>query len=823
MKRIVLLAAILLSVICITGCEYGMQEMMDELTTPPGSSVIYNANGADRGSAPDDVTEYREGSLVTVLDNSGNLERDNSYYFTGWNTSADGSGTTYTPGETFTIAKSDIMLYARWRQGTFYSVTYNTNGASGIAPVDNTWYESGTRVYVKGSGGLALTGYSFGGWSNGAETYTAGDSFVIASDTVLYAKWEQGATYRVTYHANGGTGGVPADETGYTPGAEVNVLANTGNMYMTGYRFGGWNTKSDGSGTNYAAGSTFIMGSADVDLYAKWDSYTYVVTFDSQGAGTNAYPEQVIVSTPNIYVAALPSVPVRTGYIFGGWWTLPNGGGTQFAGFTEVTGSITVYAKWTAGIYYIVFNKNDAGATGTMANQGIVYGASANLNACGFTKVNQYFAGWSTTPKGAVEYFDGAVITMNTLGLYLYAVWEYVSPKLDTTFGGNGIVTTAVGSSIDDGREVVIQSDGKIVVAGGSYIGSFENFAVVRYNSDGSLDKYFDEDPEKSASGTGDGIVTTAIGTSHAGGRSVVLQADGKIVVAGYSSNGSNNDIAVVRYNTNGTLDTSFGGDGIVTTAPSAGDDYGNSVVIQSDGKIVVTGGSVVVRYNIDGSLDTTFGSNGIVAIAIILSSVQSVTIQANGKIVVVGYTFFGGSNNETVVIRYNTDGSLDTSFGGDGHVTTASGYMGGNSVAVQPDGKIVVVGTSTNESNRWVISVTRYNTDGSLDITFGGDGVVDVAVSTENTLGFSVALQSDGKIVVAGYSINVSDYDFAVVRYNTDGSPDTSFGDDGFVIVDTGGGYGKSITIQPDGKIVVAGETFTSSGPDFCVIRLVP
>ena len=174
---------------------------------------------------------------------------------------------------------------------------------------------------------------------------------------------------------------------------------------------------------------------------------------------------------------------------------------------------------------------------------------------------------------------------------------------LDTTFSGDGILTTAIGAGNDAASSVVLQSDGKIVVAGYSYNGSNYDIAVVRYNTDGSLDTSF---------GTG-GKVTTAIGLGEDLALSVVVQSDGKIVVAGYSHNGSNYDIAVVRYTDTGSLDTTFSGDGILTTTIGSRDDYAESVVVQSDGKIVVAGYSyngsnndfAVVRY-----LNTVSSSN---------------------------------------------------------------------------------------------------------------------------------------------------------------------------------------------------------------------
>jgi uncharacterized delta-60 repeat protein len=245
-----------------------------------------------------------------------------------------------------------------------------------------------------------------------------------------------------------------------------------------------------------------------------------------------------------------------------------------------------------------------------------------------------------------------AVLLLIAAGLL--PTFSYAQPgSLDLSFDNDGIVTTAFGNNTDQGYSVAIQSDGKIVVAGYSYNGSDYDFALVRYNADGSLDNSFDSD----------GKITTAIGNGDDLGFSVGIQSDGRIVVAGKSSNGSNDDFALVRYNTDGSLDNSFDSDGKVTTAIGSGDDKGSSVAKQSDGKIMVAGltynGSdfdfALVRYNIDGSLDNTFDSDGKVTTAIGSGDDMGLSVakQNDGKIVAAGYSN-NGSNNDFALVRYN-------------------------------------------------------------------------------------------------------------------------------------------------------------------------
>ena len=393
--------------------------------------------------------------------------------------------------------------------------------------------------------------------------------------------------------------------------------------------------------------------------------------------------------------------------------------------------------------------------------------------------------------------------------------------SLDTSFGSGGTVTTVIGSSNDFAYSTAIQSDGKIVAAGYSLNGSNSDFALARYNVDGSLDTSF---------GSG-GKVTTAIGLYEDFAYSTAIQRDGKIVVAGYSYNGSNDDFALVRYNLNGSLDTSFGSGGKVTTAIGSSHDYANSVAIQSDGKIVVAGYSfngsnddfALARYNVDGSLDTSFGSGGKVTTAIGSSDeIYSVVIQSDGKIVASGNSW-NGSNDDFALVRYNVDGSLDTSFGSGGKVTTAIGPANdyADSVVIQSDGKIVVAGASWNGENN-DFALARYNVDGSLDTSFGIGGKVTTAIRSSDDSANFVVIQSDGKIVAAGYSSNGGKGVFALARYNVDGSLDTSFGTGGKVTTAIGSSEDDaySVAIQSDGKIVAAGFSFNGSNYDFALAR---
>ncbi|MFG2985674.1 calcium-binding protein [Streptomyces sp. NPDC048258] len=311
--------------------------------------------------------------------------------------------------------------------------------------------------------------------------------------------------------------------------------------------------------------------------------------------------------------------------------------------------------------------------------------------------------------------------------------------------------------------------------------------------------------------GTG-GTVTTDFEGGNDVARGVAVQADGKIVAAGAGGAG---DFTLARYNTDGSLDTTFDTDGKVTTDFAGGNDRANGVVVQADGKIVAAGGAGfdfgLARYNTDGSLDTTFGTGGKVITGFFAGDEAfGVALQADGKIVAAGGTDTGSSTNtDFALARYNTDGSLDTTFDTDGKVTTdfALGFDQAHGVKVQADGKIVAAGEGESAGNV-DFALARYNTNGSLDTTFDTDGKVTTDFGgTERA--FGVALQADGKIVAAGGSTA-----FSLARYNTNGSLDTSFDTDGKVTT-AFAGQANGVALQADGKIVAAG------GPgDFALAR---
>ena len=418
--------------------------------------------------------------------------------------------------------------------------------------------------------------------------------------------------------------------------------------------------------------------------------------------------------------------------------------------------------------------------------------------------------------------------------LGLFIVFAGVSPaqaadgSLDPAFGDGGIVTTDIGGNDDLGLDVEVQPDGRILMAGTSsnVDGTDNDFGLVRYNPDGSLDTTFDTD----------GKVTTSFGAGYDLASAVALQADGKILAAGHTNNGNESDFALARYSLDGSLDATFDLDGRVTTPIGTGDDFGTDVAVQADGKIVVAGFSfndatsgdmlVLARYNEDGLLDETFGSLGIVTAGFGCAAAgYALALQPDGKILVAGHTC-GLDSLDFALARFNSDGSPDTTFDQDGIVTTDFGnsYDSGHAVALQPDGRIIVAGHSFTDSNVSIdFALARYNPDGSPDTSFDEDGKVTTDLGGWRDFGYAITLQPDGKIVVAGeqWQQEGGTVDFALARYQSDGTLDSSFDTDGIVITDMSpGDYAAAVTLQPDGRILVAGFSDNGFNFDFALAR---
>jgi uncharacterized delta-60 repeat protein len=333
-----------------------------------------------------------------------------------------------------------------------------------------------------------------------------------------------------------------------------------------------------------------------------------------------------------------------------------------------------------------------------------------------------------------------------------------VSGALDSTFDGDGKVTTDFGGRSDGADDVALQADGKIVAAGSGFPEPVRpvDFALARYNRDGKLDPTF---------GDGGKVLTTFALNSIDGATALVIQSDGKIVAAGSTRSGPRRQFAVARYLPNGSLDPSFDGDGLAVTPVSSGDDIVFDLAVQPDGKLVAAGWSspggfdiALARYNPDGSLDGNFDADGVVVASIFRPAstyAAKVLVQPDGKILT------GGAG----LARFNPDGSVDRSFGTAGRAATEFGLL---TPLLQRDGKILAAGSSSSAGNYSDFAVVRLTAAGRVDSTFGSGGRVVTNFRAQDDA-TDAALLANGKLVVSGYTAEVpfeSPADFVVARY---------------------------------------------------------
>jgi uncharacterized delta-60 repeat protein len=413
--------------------------------------------------------------------------------------------------------------------------------------------------------------------------------------------------------------------------------------------------------------------------------------------------------------------------------------------------------------------------------------------------------------------------------------------KLDPSFGlgGRSLLDVAGGAWEDEPFTLIQQPDGKLAMPGKAHGNTTDfDFAVIRLNENGTRDKSF----------SGDGVVTIDIFGGYDEALGIVRQADGKLVVAGFGRNPATGleDFALARVNSDGTLDTTFGGDGVVTTDFFAGNDRAMGLVIQPDGKLVAGGYArdpatdldfALARYDSGGSLDITFDGDGKATTDFTGSAdaIQRMTTQPDGKFVAVGVTlntYLG--NQDFAIARYNTNGSLDAGFATYGKAGVASTDFLGNadsalSVLVAPDGKILAGGLVFNpQNNSYDMGLARYNADGNLDTsfgTYGKPGLVTVDYFRLYDQILALALQPDGKIFAAGHAKHPQrSFEFALARFNADGTRDATFGYGGVVTTDFSGGPDgiHGLVLRTDGKAVVTGDSYNprTGGDDFALAR---
>lgn len=392
--------------------------------------------------------------------------------------------------------------------------------------------------------------------------------------------------------------------------------------------------------------------------------------------------------------------------------------------------------------------------------------------------------------------------------------------KPDSTFGTNGSSFSDYAVSYDQANAAFLQADGKILLGGSTLGTSNNNFALIRYDPSGKIDVSFGN-PAK---------ITTTTSPANDEANTVTVSSDDHIFLGGHTEILSNDlDLVLITYDKDGNIYPKISAQGKLSFTDNMRYIQLNAVIVHSDSDMLYAGHfydpvktdvefvlqhySTATGFGIITTFTTDFGGGA--------NYCQSLLELSDGKLLASGYVFTG-RNYDFALCRYEKDGSLDSSFGINSKVTTdiSVNQDYAYSSALQKDGKIILAGTSLNDK-QWQIALVRYNSDGSLDNSFGNSGIVLTTLHDSDDEAHGIALQNDGKIVVAGYTFNGKNYDVALARYNINGDLDSTFGNFGKVETGLAAGDIKAngMVIEPDGKIIVAGYAFNGKDDDFAVL----
>lgn len=728
---------------------------------------------------------------------------------------------------------SDFAL-VRYNPDGSPDTTFGTNG-NGIVFTDPGQYAQITAIAIQADGkivvdgfigspgvnnaGIALARYQ----TNGALDLNFGTGGIIAVPggeyDALYGLMIQSDQKIVAVGSSGGaafaiyrftTNGTPDSSFG---GGTGRVLTSVG----TNNRLEQYHTVATQAGGVTVGDPDKIVAAGfytDFSVF-PWNTYQTLIRYNIDGTLDSSFGHSGIVT--NLIGNGI-SQPV----------------GVMVQGFFSQPRKITVGGSYSDGTsnYFAVNRYTDTGILDTTFGTG---NSGKTVLAIGPATGNADAAATAmSTPAGTfiVSGYAGA-----TESGYDFASVRFNSSGLvDTSFGTNGLLLSDVADGASQARAAAIQTDGKIVVVGhNSFLtnnSQNDRFALARFNPDGSADTSF---------GTG-GKTTLSFGPSASDdANAVALQPDGKIIAAGSDSSGG---FALARFNPNGSLDTSFGTNGMTTAQIGGGGAQISAIRLQSDGKILAGGyvnsGSssfALARFTSNGILDTNFGSGGSVLTTFTapLDLAFGIGTQPDGKIALAGTAISINGTTYTAdfaVARYNTNGALDFSFGSLGRAT---GNVGGGTLdigyamAMQPDGKIVVAGAASlgtfagpaagNPSVNSFLALMRFNTNGTPDNSFGAGGSVITQVGAFSDFATSVALQTDGKILVTGASQS-GFYKFFALRYTSNGVVDGSYGNGGTTLVDFGTSTNEvayGLSLDSFGRAILSGD----AGGAFAVARL--
>lgn len=705
------------------------------------------------------------------------------------------SGTVVTPvgaqGLPFSIAQINAIrlqtdgrivvagsAYTGTNQSAFTLVRYHTNGA-----LDTTFGTNGT--------GIVYTDFPFGAVIRAMSLQ--GDGKIVVAGYTVYAGGNAGqrAVALARYQTNGtldtsfGAGGtqITTGVDGYT-GAHAMLIQSDGKILAVGIGIGPGHNGTD---------------------FALYRYTTNGVLDPAFGGGTGKVYTQIHTNASN-HADSAEAVAIQFGN-----FTVQNPDKIVVAG-TYRNFNIPGHQVVALTRYHM-----DGTLDATFGNNGIVTNILTGLE----TPVGLVVQGQLNQPRRIIVGGYGFPTGSNYVFLSRYTA----SGAFDTTFGGQGTGRNIVSfpTALDLDAHALVLNGGRFLVVGNLERPSGDlDFSAVGFNGDGTLDTNY---------GAG-GVVTADIADRESSAQAVAIQADGKVLVVGRAEGGSPS-LAIARFNPDGSLDPTFGVNGRVKGLLN-GSGEAKAVLTQPDGKVVIAGAAygstgsdmALLRLLPDGTLDPSFGSNGVVTTSFFSADeiANAVILQPDGKLLVTGSADVGGGNQDIAVARYHANGALDNSFDGDGKVTTAVGPAGDQASAIrlQSDGKIVVAGVSYINGQP-DFALVRYQSNGALDNSFGSFGRVATDIASGSLdVALGMTLGPGGKIIAAGYSQTVGGIDVAVARYNSNGTPDLTFDGDGKLTTQIGltTDFGTAVALQPDGKIVVGGAAQIGSFTEFAAVR---
>ncbi len=397
---------------------------------------------------------------------------------------------------------------------------------------------------------------------------------------------------------------------------------------------------------------------------------------------------------------------------------------------------------------------------------------------------------------------------------------------LDDTFGDDGRVVWNYGSGFENAADIIIQDDGKLIVIGSATETNTKVMAA-RFNADGSVDDTFGYN-------NGMALIEVVQGVNY--GIKGAFQSDGRIIIGARTGDGVYNDFTCIRLNSDGLLDNTFATNGIFNISLGTSTEELNDIKVLPDNKILLAGSAgdtdvnenfALVKLNADGTLDNSFGDNGIVVHDVTgkFDRIKAIAVMSSGDILGAGAVWEETRVLTSSLVRFNSDGSIDESFGTNGVISITPGPAASffNDVEILPDGSILAAGV-LDYNSQYDFMAARFNSDGTLDSQFGEEGVFATLDADISRYLSSMQAQSDGKLVLIGHEGTWPESDFSLLRLTPNGTPDNSFGSNGYVVTDFFNGYDYTTgsVLQPDGKLVACGSADNNGDYNLAMARYI-